>query len=247
MQTVHPSGRRLIRLSLATLLLANCGGRLSSRPWPDDAKGGLNMDKERQRRLAGIGAILGFLVGFVAFPIGASPPTLQNLLENPLIDAGVVILTLGTVACLILWARQSADPDRRAYVIGLAITWGIIVLSNIVAPALGLWYGPYFETRIVPLALLTGIRATGGIGLILLGYRWLAARRPRLALAVWGVLLLLLILGVPRADQAVIDSGVFSFGNGYQIWHDVLLGVVFWVLPLILYETLSRSWRRSRL
>ena len=197
-------------------------------------------------KLAGIGAILGCIAGIVAGGMAASPPLLQNLLKDPLVDAGIAILALGTLGCLFLWARHSADPDGPAYATAITITGVITVLANIIAPALGWWRGPYFETRIVPLALLTGLKAMS-IGLFLAGYRWLAARRPRRALALYGALVLLLIPGIISGDQAVIDSGLFTFANGYQIWHDVLLGVVLFILPLIVYEALSRAWRKSRL
>lgn len=204
------------------------------------------MDKKLQSKLAGIGAILGCLAGIAAGVIATSPPKLQNLLQNSLVDTGVVVLAFGTVACLFLWARQSADPDGLAYATAITITGVITTLANIIGPAFGWWRGPYFETRIVPLALLTGLKAMT-IGLFLAGYRWLAARRPRLALVLYGVLVLLLIPGIISADQAVIDSGLFTFANGYQIWHDVILGVVLFILPLVVYETLSRAWRKSRL
>ena len=195
-------------------------------------------------KLAGIGAILGCIVGLVAGGMAASPPLLQNLLNDPLADAGVVILALGTVACLFLWARHSADPDGPAYATAITLTGVITVLANVIAPALGWWRGPYFETRILPLALLTGLKAMS-IGLFLAGYRWLAARRPRLALVLYGALVLLLIPGIISGDRAVIDSGLFTFANGYQIWHDVILGVVLFILPLIVYATLSQARRKS--
>ena len=119
-------------------------------------------------KLAGIGAILGCIAGIMAGGMAASPPLLQNLLNDPLVDAGVVILALGTVGCLFLWARRSADPDGMAYATAVTLTGVITVLANIIAPALGWWRGPYFETRIVPLALLTGLKAMS-IGLFLAG------------------------------------------------------------------------------
>ena len=207
---------------------------------------GLRMDKNLQGKFAGIGVILGCIAGIVAGGMAASPPLLQDLLENTLADAAVVILALGTVGCLFLWARQSASPDGMAYATAITFTGVIAVLANVIAPALGWWRGPYFETRLVPLALLTGLKAMA-VGLFLAGYRWLAAQRPRLALVLYGALVVLLIPGIISGDRAVIDSGLFTFANGYQIWHDVILGVVLFILPLIVYEALSRAWRKSKL
>src|SRR2546425_6048145 len=156
---------------------------------------GLHMEKKLQGKCTGIGAILGFIAGIVAGGLASSPPLLQDSLENTTFDAAVVILALCTVGCLFLWARQSAGPDGLAYATAITFTGVITVLANIIAPALGWWRGPYFETRIVPLALLTGLKAMT-IGLFLAGYRWLAVRRPRLALVLYGALVLLLIPGI---------------------------------------------------
>ena len=202
------------------------------------------MDKKLRGRLAGIGVILGCAAGILMGTLGSPPPKLQNWLENPVLDVGIVVLALGTAACLFVWARQSDNPDRMALATALTIDGVLTVLINVLAPALGWWRGPYFETRIVPLALLH-FTAPLPFGIILLGYRWLAARRPRLALAFYGVLVVLLVPGIVRLDNAVLEAGWFNWGNGYQVWHDALLGVVLFVVPLVVYEVLSRSWRHT--
>jgi hypothetical protein len=204
------------------------------------------LDRKFQGRFAGIGAILGCAATILIGALGAPPPTLQNWLMNPWLDVGIGGLAIGTAACLIVWARQSDHPDYMVLAIALITTGLLTVLINIIAPVVGWWHGPYFETRIVPLAVLH-FTAPLPFGFILLGYRWLVARRPWLALGLYGALALLMIPGVVSADTRVLNEGWFAFGNGYQLWHDVLLGVVLFVAPLILYEVLSRSWRQTTL
>lgn len=204
------------------------------------------MGKQLRSALAGGGAVLGFAAFTLLGALGAPPPKLQNWLQNPVLDVGIVLVALGTAACLFVWARQSDQPDRMALATAVIIDGVLIVLINIIAPTVGWWHGPYFETHIIPLAVMH-FTAPLPFGFILLGYRWLAARRPWLALALYGALALLLIPGIIRLDTRVLEEGWFGWGNGYQLWHDVLLGVVLFLVPLIVYEVLARAWRRSGL
>ncbi len=45
-------------------------------------------------------------------------------------------------------------------------------------------------------------------------------------------------------DERFLASGVLRYGNGYEIWHDVLLGEIFFVLALVVYEA-YRWWNRE--
>lgn len=204
------------------------------------------MNKRLLRWVAGIGVILGSASTIVIGSLGAPPPKLQNWLQDPAVDAVIAMLALGTAASLITWARQSDNPDDMALALALIIDGVLIVIMNIIAPVMGWWHGPYFETRLIPLALLH-FSAPMPFGLLLLGYRWLAARQRWLAAALYALLALLMIPGIMRLDNQVLENGWFDWGNGYQLWHDVLLGVILFVIPPILYEAFSRSWRRTRL
>jgi hypothetical protein len=196
-------------------------------------------------RLAGAAAVVGLLVGWLGGATMHFPPFLvQRLLQNPIADAVVVVVALGTVASLVLWAREPGRPDRRTFVAAITGTGGLVVIANVLVPVLGWWGGPVFEAPLLPLALLTGLRGTIQFALLLLLYRWLAARRRWVALLIYLMLLIALIPATIVGDRTFLDSGVLTFGGGYMIWHDALLGEVFFALPLIFYEIFRRCLRR---
>jgi hypothetical protein len=101
---------------------------------------------------------------------------------------------------------------------------------------------PKFDAPLLPLALLTGLKATVYLGLVLLLYRWLAARRLWLARSIYLLLLIALIPATIFGDKMVLRSGVLTFGGGYTIWQDLLVGAVLFALPLISYEFYCRQW-----
>jgi len=80
-------------------------------------------------------------------------------------------------------------------------------------------------------------------GLLLQLYRWLAARRVWLARGVYLIILLALIPATIVGDRMILRSGVLTFGNGYSIWKDVVLGELGFALPPVLYEMLGRAKR----
>jgi len=170
------------------------------------------------------------------------PPFLpQQLLQSLVAVAAVFLLALGTITSLVIWARLHGDLDRFAFVAAVTSVGGLAVMVNVLFPVLGWWGGPVFAGPLLPLALLTGVRAMFQLSLVLLLYRWLASRRQWLALLIYSLILLALIPGTIRGDQHFLHSGVLTFGNGYTIWYDVLLGEVFFLLPVILYES-CRCW-----
>lgn len=79
------------------------------------------------------------------------------------------------------------------------------------------------------------------LGLMLLLYRWLAQHRRWLAWMVYGVVLLSLIPATVRGDRMLIASSALWFAAGYNIWHDVILGEAFFVLPVVVYEFMHRQ------
>ena len=83
------------------------------------------------------------------------------------------------------------------------------------------------------------------LGLVLQFYRWLAARRVWLARAMYGLLLVALIPATIFGDQTALDSGILSFGRGYTIWTDVLVGEIAFAFPPVFYEILR--WYSSRI
>jgi hypothetical protein len=192
-------------------------------------------------RLLAALAFGGLLLGAAAgSQMVLSPPSIQQLVQEPMGSALVVLLAGVTVASLLAWGRESGHPDRRAGV--AAITFGMIAVTivNVIAPAAGLWGGPVFDGPLVPLALLTGLKSALYIGLALALFRWLARRSAVLAGAVCALILAALIPVTVLADEAVLRSGVLTFGAGYTVWHDVLLGEAFFALPILAFLVLRR-------
>jgi hypothetical protein len=202
------------------------------------------MEQHTRYRIAGAVAVVGLLVGYSGGAGMHFPPFVpQRLLQHPVAQAIVAVLALGTVVSLAQWARQPGYPERRAFVLAIICMGGLAVIVNVLAPALGWWGGPVFEGPLLPLALLTGLRAMLLLALLLLLYRWLAARRLWLA---WLIYLLILLAVMPATvvgDEILLRSGVLAFGGGYTVWHDALLGAVGVALLLMLYEFFRGHWR----
>jgi hypothetical protein len=187
-------------------------------------------------------ATLGFLVAFLAGMMTTVIPSFHRLLQNPLADVLVVLVALATSAALLLWAWQPGHRDREAYVLAITGAALLVVSANVVAPAIGWWGGTYLEKApLLVLAVLTGVGVMGGFALLLMGYRWLANRSPKLALLVSGLIMLVLLPpAVILGDQFALSSGVLAFGGGYTIWHDLVVGEGFFLALILLYEVLRR-------
>jgi hypothetical protein len=111
-------------------------------------------------------------------------------------------------------------------------------IVNVLAPSVGWWGGRIFEAPLFSLALLTALRAIVLAALLLPLYRWLARRRKWLALLVYSLILLALIPATVYGDAIFLRTGALTFGGGYTISHDVVLGEVFLLLPPVIYELL---------
>ncbi len=192
--------------------------------------------------LAAAGLLAGTVGGIVMV---LSPPLVQQLLSNPVAGTAVVAGALGTAVALLLWSRETRNPDTQAFIAAITVAGGMVVILNVLAPALGWWAGPVFAGPLLPLAMLTGLKVMAiYFALLLLLYRWLAARRQWLALLTYLLILIALIPVTVKADELVLRSGLLTFGNGYTVWHDVLVGEVFFVLPPLFYEFFRRNLRR---
>lgn len=199
------------------------------------------MEAPMRYRVAGALAAVGLLFGGLGGYWAHRPPfLLQQLLQHPMADALVVVLALATVVSLGLWGWQPGYPDRRAFVAALTLAGGLVVFVNVLAPAIGWWGGPIFDAPLLPVALLIGLSAAVCFALLLLLYRWLATRWRRLALLCYLLLLLALIPATILGDPLALDSGLLTFGGGYTIWHDLLLGEILFALPLIAYVAFRR-------
>ncbi|HEU5314704.1 MAG TPA: hypothetical protein VFX49_01235 [Chloroflexota bacterium] len=119
-------------------------------------------------------------------------------------------------------------------------TGGVVAGANLLASSLGWWGGHWSYSLPVPLQVCFWVLClTPLVVLALAGYRWLGSRthRPRL---VYGVILLG-VLGPPTAiaDAFALNTGRLSFGGGYAIWQDVIVGQALLWFPVLLYELLK--------
>ena len=192
-------------------------------------------------RGAGWLALLGLIAGEIAGGMMHFRPFWpQRILRTPAGSVSALALAGITVAALAIWA-QSRGRDWPPFAWSLALSGALAVVVNVWVPVMGWWKGPAFEAPLFPLACLTGLRAMFILGLMLLLYRWLAQRRRWLSVVVYGLLLLALIPGTIRGDHMLIASRVLWFEGGYTVWHDVALGEVFFVLPVLIYEFRRRD------
>ena len=165
-------------------------------------------------------------------------PVQRLLLQSPIANAVVVVLALVSVAGLGVWRRQPGCADRNAFVAAITSVGALAFILNVLAPTVGWWGGRIFEAPLFPLALLTALRAIVIAALLLILYRWLAGRRKWLALLVYSLILLALIPATVYGDAIFLRTGALTFGGGYTISHDVLLGEVSFALPPVVYELL---------
>jgi hypothetical protein len=189
-------------------------------------------------RLAGFTALVGLLIGYSAGAMmHVSPyPVQRLLLQSPIAIAVVVVLALVSVAGVVVWSRQPGCADRNAFVAAITCVGALAFILNVFAPTVGWWGGRIFEAPLFPLALLTALRAIVIAALLLILYRWLARHRKWLALLVYSLILLALIPATVYGDAIFLRTGALTFSGGYTISHDVVLGEVFFALPLVVYE-----------
>lgn len=188
-------------------------------------------------RTAGVLASVGLLAGEIGGALMHFPPFLPQKALRTLAGSIVVVALAVITACsLLFWAKADTGGERLAFVLAILFVGGSAVILNVLAPAGGWWAGPVFEGPRFPLATLTGLRAMFIVSIVLIVYRWVAARRHWLAVAIYVAILIALIPGIVRADAAFLSSGVLVFARGYRIWHDVILGEFFFASAVVLYE-----------
>jgi hypothetical protein len=191
-------------------------------------------------RLLGALATCGLVVGYVADTLEGAIPSFHQVLQLPAAGVMVILITLVTIAALLLWARQGGSGDRKAFAVAILVAAGVAMLFHALAQALGWWGGLFFQAPLFVLALLTGLQALALFALFLFAYRWLAARWLRLALLAYGVLVLLVIAGTLVGDQSFLRSGMYVFQGGYSIQTDVVYGGLIFCLPLLLYHLIRQ-------
>lgn len=198
---------------------------------------------KNKARLLGALATFGLVVGYVADTLEGAIPAFHQVLQLPAVGVMVTLITLVTIAALVLWAQQGGCADRKAFVAAILVAGGVAMLFHALAQTLGWWEGLFFQAPLFVLALLTGLQALALLALFLLAYRWLAVRWPRLAVLAYGLLVLLVIAGTIVGDQSFLRSGTYVFQGGYTIQTDVIYGVVIFCLPLVLYHLIRHRQR----
>jgi hypothetical protein len=195
---------------------------------------------QKERVLVAAEAI-GFLAVTVAETIVGQVSSFSQVLQYPVADVVVVVVGLVTIATLVLWARQSGHCDRTAFVAAITAAGVLLFIANVFAPSIGWWDGTFFKAPLFILALMTAVGAMGLLALLLRRYLWLAARKPKLALLVYGLIrLVLLPASTIIGDLLNARLGLITFGEGYTVSHDVLVGEAFFWSPLILYKVFRR-------
>jgi hypothetical protein len=116
----------------------------------------------------------------------------------------------------------------------------VAIAYQALGPSVGWWSGLAFAPPLPLQALVYGWQLTSVAALLLLGYRMLAAYRPRAALISYCMVLLLLIPATVWSERISLQQGDYAFEKGYSPLWDALWFVALAALPLITYETLRR-------
>jgi putative Mn2+ efflux pump MntP len=164
----------------------------------------------------------------------------QRTLESPPAILATVALIAIIIVSLWLWAFRTDHPDRRSFAIAVFVTAAVAITYQALGPSIGWWSGLAFAPPLPLQALVYGWQLTSVAALLLLGYRMLAAYRPRAALISYGILLLLLIPATVWSERISLQQGDYAFEKGYSPLWDALWFVALAALPLITYETLRR-------
>jgi hypothetical protein len=122
----------------------------------------------------------------------------------------------------------------------------IVFLVNLIARAVG-WWDWWGYT--LPLMVQAGLLLLGPsvfFVFILTGYRWLVAHNQRPLLWYGLIGIAVLIPFTVLADSYSIERGKLSFGKGYTLWQDVIVGQIFIWIPVLLYRRIQRWYQMSR-
>ena len=165
----------------------------------------------------------------------------MDSLQTP--QAGTVIAIAGfsLLAIAVIWGLHPSHRDRRPALGAALATGAVIFLANIIAKATGLWgWWGYALPFIVRLGMLFAGTSLFCLAL-LVGYRWLSTRTPHPLIA-YGILLVVLLAPITvLGDRWALTRGTLSFGRGYNIGYDLLVGQVFAWLPVLLYLAFRRT------
>lgn len=188
-------------------------------------------------------ALAGFVVGLLPDTVVSFHPAAASILREPWVLILEIPACLAAVTALVLWAHRDAAGHRRAFVATVFTVGGLAALFQALAVAAGWWQGPAYDAPWPALALAGhrgAVSLAAHLGLILVAYRWLSARRPRLALLLYGLVMLVVIPGTLAGDLVAIGDGEYAYRDGFTIGADVLYGEALFAAQLLIFEGLRR-------
>jgi hypothetical protein len=162
--------------------------------------------------------------------------------------SGGIIMAIGWLLAYLVvlyWARRPHHRDRWLVVIAATAMGAIVFLVNLIARAVG-WWGWWGYT--LPLMVQAGLLLLGPsvfFVFILTGYRWLVAHNQRPLLWYGLIGIAVLVPFTVLADLYSIERGKLSFGKGYTLWQDVIVGQIFIWIPVLLYRRIQRWYQMS--
>lgn len=194
-------------------------------------------------------ALAGFLAGRIPDTIISFRPDAADILRQPWLLRLEIPASAVAVAALVLWARRGRTGRRWPLIATVFAVGALAAAFQALAVAAGWWQGPAYDAPWLALAL-AGHRGAfslaAHLGLILLGYRWLSGRRPRLALALYGLVLLVVIPGTIAGDLDSFGAGAYFYRNGFTLAADVVYAEALFGVQLLLFEALRRTLPTTR-
>ena len=146
---------------------------------------------------------------------------------------------------VLLWARQPRHRDRWLVVTAATLMGVIVFVVNQIARAVGWWGWWVYALPLIAQAGLLLLGPSVFFIFILAGYRWLVAHSEH-PLLVYGLIMLIVLVPLTvLADWYSLERRTLTFGGGYTIWQDVLVGQAFVWLPVIFYRALHRWYQTS--
>ncbi len=197
-------------------------------------------------RLAAL-ALAGFVVGLLPDTIVSFYPVATGILRQSWVLFLEIPACFIIIAALALWARRNSTRRRWAFSATVFATGTLAALFQALAVAAGWWQGSAYSVPWLALALAGhrgAVSLAAHLGLILVGYHLLSSRRPRLALLLYGLVMLIVIPGSIAGDIVAINGGEYTYRNGFSIGADILYGEALFAAQLLIYEALRRrAWR----
>jgi len=190
-------------------------------------------------RWSSIAATTGLVIGCLAEALTRVPPTLHNLLQQPLAFAAFAVILGGTLLSLNLWCGQPPRPERRSFVIAVVVSGIVCGVSGVIAIRFGWWNGPAFQMSWASFGTIYWLGGMGYFAAVLLPHRRLTSHGNRWGRIFYFVGVLTFIATATYVgDELCIRKGVYAFGGGYKVWHDVVYGLAIFCAPFIVYEIL---------